>query len=397
MKVHFILQNPYPYGAAMTFRAFCYAKGIIKNGVECEIVVPQPYDYPDKIVNIENKGIYKETSFHYSTTNTVRSRSFIKRRIDDLWGYIKTYIYLLRKTKKQDIVIISRNSHFFTMFLFIICKIRSLHLVKELNEYPYITSREKPEKILKKQKRFFEKVLPRFDGIMTISDTLMDVVEKYSEKPKIKVPIIVDKDIPDAIIDDVPPIDSKYIFHSGTLYEEKDGICGIIKAFGMAKPHIDTDTKLIFTGNLDKSPNKKEIEEIISEYHLEDSVIFKGYMPFSKLRQYQKYCTLVIINKYPTKQNKYCFATKTGEYLLFSRPIIMTNVGEAMNYLKDGENAYIVEPHRPEMIAEKIVDIFNNPEKAKEIGNRGHLLTEKEFDNIYQGKRLVSFFKQLQN
>lgn len=381
----------------MTFRAFCYAKGIIENGAECEIVVPHPYDYPDNIVNKENRGVYRGTGFHYSTANTVRSRSFIKRRIDDFWGWMKTFMYLLFKTKKHDIVITTLKSYTLNLCLFTVCKIASLYIVYEMNEYPCITLENESGKIPKKQKRFLERILPKFDAVIVISDTLMDVAEKYSDKPKIKIPIIVDQEINDAIVNDVPPIESKYIFHSGTLTEKKDGVCGMIKAFGMAKPHIDSDAKFILTGHLEKSPHKKEIEEIISEYHLEDSVIFKGYMPFSELRQYQKYSTLFIINKYPTKQNKYCFATKTGEYLLFSRPIIMTNVGEAMNFFKDGENAYIVEPYKPELIAEKIVEIFSNPQKAAETGEKGYMLTQKEFNNVYQGKRLVSFFEQLRN
>ena len=121
---------------------------------------------------------------------------------------------------------------------------------------------------------------------------------------------------------------------------------------------MDKNIKFISTGYLEKSPDKEKIYRIIDKYNLKDSVKFMGYLDNETLRRYQKYCLAVIINKYPTLQNKYCFATKTGEYLAFARPIIITNVGEAMNFLKNDESAYIIEPNDPALIAEKIIHIF---------------------------------------
>ena len=62
----------------------------------------------------------------------------------------------------------------------------------------------------------------------------------------------------------------------------------------------------------------------------------------------------MIINKRPNLQNRYCFATKLGEYLLTGKPVIISDVGEAKNYLKDGESAYIVDSGQPNLIAKKI-------------------------------------------
>ena len=70
---------------------------------------------------------------------------------------------------------------------------------------------------------------------------------------------------------------------------------------------------------------------------------------------------MVIYNKYDTQQNSYCFSTKLSEYLSFSRPVITTTIGEANNYFKDGVNAFIVEPHKPELIADKIVYACSHP------------------------------------
>lgn len=103
---------------------------------------------------------------------------------------------------------------------------------------------------------------------------------------------------------------------------------------------------------------------------------------------------MMIINKYDTQQNKYCFSTKLGEYLAFAKPIIITNVGEAMNYLND-DNAYIVETGYPEKIAEKIVEIANNPKEALIKGQKGYELAKTTFNNFYQTGRILDFLNTI--
>ena len=72
--------------------------------------------------------------------------------------------------------------------------------------------------------------------------------------------------------------------------------------------------------------------------------------------------------------------------------MITTTVGEANNYLKDGVNAFIVEPHRPELLAEKIVYAVDHPLETFAIGREGHKLTETEFDCVCQTGRIIENF-----
>lgn len=394
MKIFFVTREPYPYGAAMTNRLYCYAKGIIGNGYDCEIVICKPTENYNNVRNQECNGVYNGTSFHYSTKSTIRSKNFITRRINDILGYTKTFFYLISKTKEADIVIETSKSKLWYFFLFIARLVCSFKLVYELNEYPLIFEGE-TESVKKSRQKLEKYAFSRLNGIIAISETLKEYAHSVTKAKVIKVPIIVDSEIVNSIKTDIAPLNVPYIFHSGTLTEQKDGVCGMLEAFGIAKSRLPKNTKFILTGNIAKSPDKKAIEDIINKYEIGESIEFTGYLDTETLRRYQKYCSLAIINKYPTTQNKYCFATKTSEYLVFARPIIITNVGEAMNFFKNNDNAYIVEPNIPSLIAEKIIEIFNNPEMASIIGERGKLLTMNDFNNIVQGKRMIEFFKTL--
>ena len=66
-----------------------------------------------------------------------------------------------------------------------------------------------------------------------------------------------------------------------------------------------------------------------------------------------------------------------------------------MNWLKDGESAYIVNPDDTDLLAKTIVDAFRDSEKRKSIGRKGQELCRESFDYKKNGKQLVLFFYQL--
>ena len=106
---------------------------------------------------------------------------------------------------------------------------------------------------------------------------------------------------------------------------------------------------------------------------------------------------MVIINKYRTQQNKYCFSTKLGEYLAAAKPVVITNVGEAMNWLENGNSAYIIEAEDTNALADAIVHVFTHSEESKQIGIAGQQVCRQCFDYRNWSKPLVDFFNQLGN
>ena len=105
----------------------------------------------------------------------------------------------------------------------------------------------------------------------------------------------------------------------------------------------------------------------------------------------------MIIYKYDTLQNKYCFSTKLGEYLTFAKPIILTNIGEATYYMKDRENAFIIDWEDTKKIADCIIEIINNPQLATKIGIAGRETCRKEFNYLIHAKKMIEFYKQKMN
>jgi glycosyltransferase involved in cell wall biosynthesis len=394
MRIFFILKNTYPKGMASTNRVHSYGKGLINQGQKVNILLPisiEPHGCEQ--MNTQSEGA-DENGVHYKymSGSSLRGNNILKRQINDQYGYCHTLIYLLKHLKKEDQVIVYEGGWFWQLLCIVAVHLKGAKIAMELNELPYVFGEQTKKKIAKRE-RMLKHVFPRYDQFIVISDALQQLAQKYAPKAKIiKVPIIVE-DLLESTDKGESPIDHPYILHTGTLTQSKDGVLGLIEAFGKACQQTEIPIQYLFTGYLEKSPQREYIKKLLAKYHIEDRVKFLGYLETEELRRYQRHCDLCIINKYKTIQNKYCFSTKLGEYLAFARPVIITNVGEAMNYLKDGENAYIVEPNDTDSIANKILDILNHPDEAVTIGKAGQEVAKNVFNCDIQAQRLITFFQ----
>ena len=393
MRIIFVLDNLYPNGRASSARVREYGKGFEDNGIETIVWMPAPRQpYQDSKLLNPNKGKDEYgVKYEYISGSSKRNKNIFIRQLQDIYGYTATLFRLAFRCKKDDYVVIYEGSPRWTKWCIRAARLAGAKCGIELNELPYGTGKETKTTILKR-KVMLEKIFPKLDFILAISESLENLAKKYAPQAEvIKVPIMVEGQLEGG---DFPEQKVPYIFHSGTLYEQKDGICGMLEAFGMACQKLKSPIEYILTGSLKESPHFEELQTIITKYCIEDKVKFVGYLDLSTLRKYQKNCFLTIINKYDTQQNRYCFSTKLSEYLSFSRPVITTTVGEANNYLKDGINAFIVAPHKPELIADKIVYAVEHPKETGKIGKEGHKLTEKEFNCDYQAKRIIETFRK---
>ena len=107
-----------------------------------------------------------------------------------------------------------------------------------------------------------------------------------------------------------------------------------------------------------------------------------------ELREKLSKASLVIINKYETQQNKYCFSTKMGEYMAAGKPLIITRVGEAMNWVTDRENCIIVEPGNNKQLADAILEIISRKIDTEKMGQAARELCRQSFDFHQHGNKL---------
>ncbi len=391
MKVLILTHNPFPYGMAGTNRIMCYARGLLESNIEVSVVITKRTESADNIINYDTSGIYNGIKFYYAGKSTIRSNNKFLRLLNVIFDSLHAMRMCIKILRVNDILLLYEPQIYFSYFLFFIAKCKNFKIVRELCEYPYVAIRDS---IIKRIKLWIclHLVFKLYDGFIVISHSLLTLVYKYkSKKAKcIIVPILVDYrhiSNKESIQLDIP-----YIFFAGVISERKDGIVSVMKAFAMI--HNDIKVKYILAGPI--IHDKDEIIQIIENNDLSHKIEFLGNLKNEEVIGYQKGATLSILNKNDNLQNIYGFSTKLGEILACGTAVITTSVGEANYYLKDGFSAYIVEPHQPHLIAQKIKEAFLYPEIRKQIAENGQQLARDQFDYKKHGKRLADFFMNLE-
>lgn len=342
----------------------------------------------------EQSGLFEGIPYKI-VGGTCKLTPTLKRKFFCILNIVQLLWLLFITLKKGDILFTMGGNLSLTGKLISIAHIKKATFVRDLCELPFGTHEE--TQTTKNNRHKIETVqFPRYDGVLTISDALTEYAQKYvSSSCKItKIPILVDYDKYN-MNDLSEETEIPYVFHSGTLTEQKDGILGMVEAFGRALQKMRKPMRFISTGKIEGSKHEREIRDLIEKYNLQNNIVFTGYISEEELKGYLQRASLVIINKYRTQQNKYCFSTKLGEYLAAAKTVIITNVGEAMNWLKDKESAYVVEPENTEALTDAIVNVLTNLEVSRTVGQKGQEVCHNSFDYRCWSKPLVDFFIQL--
>lgn len=397
MKVYIITNSPFPYGMAPVKRKICFAKALIQEGVDCKVLCfsrTEAKECPTR--NTQSKGEFQGIPFEYIGGKTIRNSNPFLAKCETLALIFMLYIKLLFSLKRGDRVYVYSDDKFWRLMNVVaeIAHLKGAKAVRELCEVP--GKGVESTKGDRTKHYVLKKCFPYYDGFVAISDALMALARQYM-KPSakiLKVPIMVEYE--DYYLEDKSSeVQVPYIFHSGTLSERKDGILGMIEAFGKACQKLDRPIRFICTGRKEQSPHAKEIDGLMAKYNLQEKLVFTGFVSNETLKEYLQKASIVIINKAQNQQNTYCFSTKLGEYMAAGKAIIITKVGEAMNWLTDGQNALIIPPCENDILADAIVRLFNDDTLRRHLGENARRTCKQCFDYKVCGKTLKEYFEKL--
>ncbi len=127
--------------------------------------------------------------------------------------------------------------------------------------------------------------------------------------------------------------------------------------------HCKTDCNILIagTGSLGRM-----LQELITELELQHKVRLLGYVTEAEL--INLYRNALGVYFAPVEED-YGFVTL--EAMQAAKPVITCNdSGGSLEFIKDEETGFIVDP-KPELIAEKIDDLYSDRERAKAIGMNG--------------------------
>ncbi len=133
----------------------------------------------------------------------------------------------------------------------------------------------------------------------------------------------------------------------------------------------------------------KKLENIISSSHLNDqNCKFLGMI--SDVPSFLKSGDIFV----------YTSISETGpmavwEAMSMGKPIVTTDVGSVSEYLKDGVNAFIVEPRKTKDLVKKLETLLNDNELQKSMGSSVRSIAKEKLDVSIIAKKYVNFYEQI--
>ncbi len=381
----------FPVGWAGVQKIILIFKGMRQYGVDGTVINTFGFHDRDSVesvgLEIRTEGVHEGIRYLHASGSPYRPRNFFIRNMLKGWGVIHEIfiLYKLRRKGKLDAAILHVDKFKSIIFYRVLSKLFDFPLIMLYVElYSSLSTRRRIRN--KIDSYLFEKYVFFFiDGIMPISDYLCDFVKRHNPQlPMIKVPMLTDFDRFNGIERNIRR--KYFLFCSVSSYLEI--IFFILKAFELLESPEEVWLYLIVHGLPDEMARLKEE---ISKNKKKNLIQLYSRISDNQLTElYANACGLLIPLR-PTIQDKARFPHKIGEYLASGNPVVTTNYGEVARYFKDEESALIARNYDVTEFSEKMKYIILNPEKAKEIGQKGRQVALMNFDYKVYGPKIKEF------
>ncbi len=359
---------PFEYSAGNT-KVEILSQGLLHFGRKVYIINPMwGYNKIEKEIHGKNAGILY---------GIYPQKGLLGR----LYNLVKILILLFRLRKEYKYTILTSNHFIIYIIECIWMKILGYKIGVLYHELRY-TTLQNPSKYTLYSTKAFDRYFGYFcDFILPISHFLKNRCEKY-KKPMLMTPVLSATN-ENSVVD---IIREQFTYCGSAAY--KRIIDFILDAYDIYSKKGNANLVLVLSGNQN---DIQKIQEQIEINGLGEKVSIKQGLPYSDLlKLYSESLALLIPLDASNLQDIARFSQKIAEYTSTGRPIITNRVGEVPYYF-DTNSAFIINELDVNELAFLFDKIMQNKSHATEIGQKGHAIFQKHFNNVKYVHRLLDF------
>lgn len=189
-------------------------------------------------------------------------------------------------------------------------------------------------------------------------------------------------------------LDINNITFAGTICEKK-GVRQLIQAFPFVKEHFPKAVLHLY-GRDWKFPNGSSFIKMLQEVELpkispfDKDIIFHGSIDYDQIPgAYAKAAVCVFPSHMET------LGLVAPEAMAMEKAVVFTSLGPGPEVIEDGLTGYLCNPHQPKDIAEKILLVLQNPEKATDIGVKARISVLEKFEISKIVQENIDFYTKI--
>ena len=179
-------------------------------------------------------------------------------------------------------------------------------------------------------------------------------------------------------------------------FKSTDGVLDMLDAVRIARQN-GCPVRLTIVGSDGATGTARRIYERSQQMDdfLRGHITFLGRMPDEEYMITLSEADALILVRSDGLMSEAAFPMRLPEYLATGRPVITTAVPDVPEYLTDGIHAHVIPPGRPDLIAERIVRLWRDPDRGRLLGKAGRARARECFDYREHMRRLLEFIAEV--
>jgi len=145
--------------------------------------------------------------------------------------------------------------------------------------------------------------------------------------------------------------------------------------------------KLIVCGT---GPLETKLREMAEDLKIDDKIEWRGFVPYDKVPEALSQIDIFV---YPSWHEG--FGRSIMEAMAMEKAVVATRVGGIPDLIEDNENGFLVSPHNPQELAQKIEILMENKELRLKFGKAGREWVSRNFEWNRGIKQFANLFLEL--
>lgn len=142
-------------------------------------------------------------------------------------------------------------------------------------------------------------------------------------------------------------------------------------------------------GEFDDELYKKECESLVEW----ENIYYHGFKESSEVYSFMENCSLGVILFKKIPNHEYAIPNKSYEYMAAGIPLLISDIDFWKSHFE--KNAFFVNPENPKEIANRIIEVFENPQKLLELSHENFKLVKNELNWEAESQKLINLYINL--
>ncbi|MBP7049660.1 MAG: glycosyltransferase family 4 protein [Phycisphaerae bacterium] len=174
------------------------------------------------------------------------------------------------------------------------------------------------------------------------------------------------------------------------------GLVQVIEAFSLvAKKHPSWELSLV--GVYHPKSFERELKDLAARLGVEANVKFMAWVPYDEKERLSSQASMGVITYLPYSNNTSCLPNKLFDYMLVGLPVIASDFPLYREVVEPDRCGILVDPSRPDQIAQAMEHLIEHPEEAREMGQRGRRAVLEKYNWEKESERLLWIYDQVLN